>query len=156
MPESDSKNQSVSQFTKFLTSLKIASVVLLIIIILSFIVLFFVAWWNFISTKSLKTVQLWSMVSTTFILFSFGIGAWLGFLFGARKADWQLEGMSQVINKIAASIYNAGIQASDVRVYGFNRLFGRENESSQELDLGRLPIPINVNDKERKDDIIDM
>ena len=157
MGNGDSNKQSVSQLDQFFVSLQIAAIVAIILIVLAFIALFYVAWWNFISTKSLKTVQVWSMVATTFVLFAFGVGAWLGYLFGARKANWQLEGMSQVINKIATSIYNAGIQASDVRVYGFNRLFGRENENSQELDLGRLPIlPVNVTDKESENDVVDM
>jgi len=73
-----------------------------------------------------------------------GVAMWLGYRFASVQVGKVESGMDRVLDKIAHSLYTAGIQASDVRIYGAQRLItGRESGGSQEIDLGRMPYTID-------------
>lgn len=81
----------------------------------------------------------WAIGATIAVPLAAALGWIVGAAIANRRIEWLEADTQRIIDHLTAALYNAGVQASDVRVYGFNRLFHRESTASQEIDLGSTP-----------------
>jgi len=108
-----------------------------IVLLIMLVVLIGLIVWDYLSDLPRPKVQWWALGSIFLLPIAFGFGVFLGTRLADYRLRWFTSDMDRLFGTLAAALWKAGTEASDVRIYGAERMLtGWEQRGSQEIDLG--------------------